>query len=344
MLNKKMKNEGIPFVSIIVLNYNHRNYLEKCLSIIEKLNYPKEMYEVILADNCSNDDSVKFIKENFPWVRIIRFEKNYGFCKGNNLAVKFAKGKLVAFLNPDVEVDKGWLLKLVVAINSEPDIACVGGKVFFLDKRAIIQNAGHKMSLIGIPYGIGFGEKDKGQFNKTRYTLSASGCAMLIRKDIFKKVGGFDEDYFMYVEEGDLGLRLWLYGYKVKYVPDALAWHELGAWSKRKITPLCIFYYQKNMIATIIKNFEAFNLLKGLILFLGYDIIKLLSFLKQRKVELVKALISGFYYALKELRKNLLKRRVIKKNRKLKDRDLCKFGLLASVEESLKEFLRLNRS
>jgi GT2 family glycosyltransferase len=105
----------VPFVSVIVLNYNGRNFLRKCLSSLKLTNYPKSKYEVLLVDNGSTDDSTEFVVRNFPWVRVIFLHQNFGFGGGNNRGVKFAKGEYVAFLNNDTEVTENWLSELVQA-------------------------------------------------------------------------------------------------------------------------------------------------------------------------------------------------------------------------------------
>ena len=333
-----MPKDYLPFVSIIVLNYNSKHWLKNCLESLAKLNYPRDRYEVIVADNASTDGSIEFLRECFPWVKVVRFNRNLGFSEGNNRAVRYAKGKYIAFLNPDTEVDKDWLIELIKVMEEHPELASCGGKVLFLKKKDVIQNAGHKITLIGIPYPVGYCEKDKGQYDRARYTLAASGCAMLVRRDAFEKVGGFDSDYFLYVEEGDLGLRFWLYGYKVMYVPKAIAYHELGAWARGKVSPIHVFFYQKNIIATIIKNFEWINILKGLCLLVFYDIVKIIYFIKNKELRLVWALLRGIKHAIKELPRTLSKRREIQKKRKISDNELYNLGLIMTISESLNVF------
>ena len=336
-----MTKHRFPFVSIIVLNYNSKKWLRNCLESLVKLKYPRNRYEVIIADNASTDGSIESAKENFRWVKVVQFNKNFGFAEGNNRAVRYAKGEYVAFLNPDTEVDGNWLAELVKGMEKHPELASCGGKVLYLKERDIIQNAGHKMTLIGIPYPIGYCERDKGQYERARYTLATSGCAMLVRKDIFEKIGGFDKDYFLYVEEGDLGLRLWIHGYKVMYMPKAKAYHELGAWAKGKITPEHVFFYQKNIIATIIKNFELMNSLKGVCLLLIYDLVKLMYFVWNKELSCVREILRGLKCAVEEIPKNLLKRREIQKNRRISDKELLVLGLIMPINESLNEFVKM---
>src|SRR5690606_2178324 len=114
-VSELMHLNGLPKVSIMILNYNGRNFLNRCLSSIEKLNYPADQFEVILVDNLSTDDSVEFMKLKYPGIKIVQLEKNYGFGGGNNRGLKYAKGEYLIFLNNDTQVTEKWLLALVEA-------------------------------------------------------------------------------------------------------------------------------------------------------------------------------------------------------------------------------------
>lgn len=332
-----------PFVSIIILNYNNEKYLENCLNSLSKIIFPPQKYEVIVVDNASSDNSVNFIMEKFPWVKIVQFFKNYGFAEGNNRAAKYAKGEYLAFLNPDTEVDKDWLIELVKVIEREKSIAACGGKVFFMDNRDTIQNAGHKMTIIGLGHPIGFGERNSHKFNDTRYTLAASGCSMLVRKDVFIEIGGFDPDYFMYVEEIDFSLRLWLYGFKVAYVPKSITYHKLRGSAYGKVMPLHSFLTQKNRLATLVKNFSIKYLLTGFIFSIVYDVYRTKEQIKGGRFDIVKSIFKGDYTFLCELPNLIRKRSVIQKKRVRSDNDLIKLGLFSDPHESYMEFLRLKR-
>jgi GT2 family glycosyltransferase len=166
---------------------------------------------------------------------------------------------------------------------------------------------------------------------------------MLSDRKVFEEIGGFDEDYFLYVEEGDLGLRFWLHGFKVMYIPTAVAYHELGAWSKGKLTPEHVFFYQKNMIVTIIKDFEFANSIKGLCILMFYDIVKSIHFLKNKELSYVYGVTSGLRYSVKELPKTLSKRRKIQKSRKPSDQKLRDLGLFMPITQSLSELVKVQK-
>jgi len=296
-----------------------------------------------MPDNASSDGSVEFVTREFPWVSILPNDKNYGFAEGNNRAAAVAKGEYIAFLNPDTKVAEDWLIELVRAMKADEAVACCGSKVLFLNDENIVQNAGHKMSLIGLGYAIGFRERDGPKFSTPRHTLHPSGCSMLVRKDVFLRIGGFDPDYFMYVEETDFGLRLWLYGYRVAYVPTSVAYHELAGSFESRLTPFHVFQGEKNRLATLVKNLELLTILKGVIISFFYSVAKLAEFLRHGRFGLIRAMLAGEIAFVSQLSGTIKKRRVVQASRKLSDRDLYRLGLLAPLKESFREFLRLRR-
>jgi GT2 family glycosyltransferase len=297
-----------------------------------------------MPDNNSVDGSLEFVQENFPWVNILPYDQNYGFAGGNNRAAKVAKGEYVAFLNPDTQVDENWLIELVNAMNCGDDtvIAC-GSKVMFFENNEIVQVAGSKMCPHGGGYVIGYGKKNNQDFNVLKYTMAPPGCAMLVKRDIFLQLGGFDPDYFMYIEESDFGYRLWLSGFKSLYVPTSVVYHKMWGDFKFKVSSMIIYNEEKNRLTTIVKNFEWTNVFKGLIISMCYAFYRGIYFLKNGKFELVKSLVKGQIDFLRELPKTLRKRKNIQRNRKLRDKDMYKLGLMASLAESYRELNRTKK-
>ncbi len=337
-------NSKKPFVSIIVLNYNSKRYLRDCFESLGKLNYPRNRYEVIMADNASSDDSVKYVAKEFPWVKVVRFDKNYGYAEGNNRAVRYAKGKYVVFLNPDTKVDKNWLVELVKVAEGDEKIAICGSKVLFMDYPERLQSAGLSVTPVGAGMDVGFGEIDEGQYNKLRYTLAVTGSSILVRRDIFEELGGFDPDFFAYQEDLDLGYRAWLRGYKVMYVPTSVVYHKFGGNWGGKSSPFRTYYCQINRLNVMIKNFELKYLIRGLVISFLYDMVRLVYFLVRRDLRNFKALMKANIDFVKLLPIMLKKRELIQKNRKISDDRLYKMGLIVSLLESVKEFIRLESS
>jgi len=335
---------NLPTISIIVLNYNCYSHLRSCLESLIYLNYPKNNYEVILADNNSTDGSIEFIKTYFPWVRVLNFDKNYGYAEGNNLAAKQVSSKYVAFVNPDTYLDKNWLIEVVIAaIKYENNsVVAIGGKIKFLENSAYVQVAGSKMCVHGNGMNIGYGDIDNPIYDEVRYTLSPAGCAMLVNRTIFLKLGGFDKDYFMYVEEFDFGYRLWLAGYKSLYVPSAVAHHKMGDNFRFKVKPFMLFHEEKNKLSTIVKNFETITIFKGVFIYICFFMVKVILYLYRREFHFIIPMINGVISFSYELPRVLKKRGLIQSSRKRSDKDMYENDLIAPVNECVREFIRIN--
>jgi GT2 family glycosyltransferase len=167
------------------------------------------------------------------------------------------------------------------------------------------------------------------------YVTSVMGCSMVIRRDVFFEVGGFDEDYFMYDEELDLGFRLWLRGYKVKIVPTSIVYHHLGG---GLLSAFQTYWHHRNRLATVIKNFESINVIKGLYIALLIDLAKSILFIKHRRPELIGKMVRGNIDGLKNLHLYLSKRRVIQQSRRYSDKELKELGIIVPVIKGIKIF------
>jgi len=335
-----------PFISVIVLNCNGKKFLKDCFESLEKLNYPKDRYEVIMGDNASTDDSVEYVKENFPWVRILQFDKNYGFCKANNLCVKEAKGEYLVFLNNDTTVDVDWLKNLVDGVLSEKNViscACKMLKPYLINGQNVIDYAGGRLFTSGGEY-IGIYDTDKKEYNIPKYTGFGCGAGVLVQKEFFLKMGGFDEIYFAGTEEAELGLRIWQYGYKVLYVPSAVMIHKRQGTFGSIFSPMIIFVNIKNPIYFILKNFEMKNVVFGLFYHLfissvGQFFIALLL----RRFYVYSNIIKAYIFIIKNteyLKHVFRERRKIQKERVLSDDDLYKMGILSPSTLKVKSALK----
>jgi GT2 family glycosyltransferase len=174
-------------ISIVILNFNGKKFLDECLSSVLKSNYPD--FEVIFVDNASTDGSVEFVQSNFRGysnLRIIRNNRNLGFAEGNNVGAKVAKGEYVVFLNVDTKVDPNWLKELVTAMESDESIGAAQSKLLQFDGRTI-DSAGDFINFYGFGWMRGHGEIDRGQFNKIDEIFSARGAAMIVRKKSFRR-------------------------------------------------------------------------------------------------------------------------------------------------------------
>jgi len=254
---------ALPSATVIVLNHNGLGHLEACFSSLRQLVYPAGRLELMLADNASTDGSVEWMHHKFPEVVIVQHPENYGFSKGNNLAAAKARGQVVAFLNNDMRVDQQWLVELVRPLVADKEVVSSGSKILTWDGKQI-DFAGGAMNFYGFGYQVGWGEKESRDAGSSplefKPTISVCGGAMLIRREEFLQVGGFDEDFFAYYEDLDLGWRLWVLGYKVVIAPRSLVYHfHHGYWGKVATEKKRVFY-ERNSLLTIIKNYDDANL------------------------------------------------------------------------------------
>ena len=244
-----------PTVSVIVLSFNSLRYMESCFTSLDHLDYPKDRLELVLADNASGDGSVEYVRERFPQVQIIQYDQNYGFCRGNNRAASQSQSEFVAFLNPDMRVDPHWLTGLVEKVGSEPDVVCASSKILDWDGSRI-DFGGTLLQFLGHGRADGYQDPDLDAYDQVHYILAPCGGAMLINRQLFLEVGGFDEDFTAYFEDLDLGWRLWILGHKVVLAPQSVCYHvHFGSFSKQREAKLQ-YLYERNALYTIIKNYE----------------------------------------------------------------------------------------
>lgn len=214
-----------------------------------------------MVDNGSQDDSIRYVKDNFPWVNVIQNNRNLGFAKGNNIGAKKASGEYIAFLNNDTRVDPNWLKELIATISEKEGVICVGGRILSWNGRKI-DFVGGSLNFYGMGFHPHYGELNSDCITETKEILFACGGSMLINKEVFLECGGFDEDYFAYFEDVDLGWRLWVLGYKVMFTPRAITYHRYQATSKKFPTYKRVVLYERNALYTIIKNYNDENLYK----------------------------------------------------------------------------------
>ncbi|MEK6947109.1 MAG: glycosyltransferase family 2 protein [Nanoarchaeota archaeon] len=246
----------LPLVSIIIVNFNGKDHIEKCLNSLNKILY--EPIEIIVIDNNSSDDSVEFIKHNFPHVLIISLDTNYGFAEPNNICSKTAKGEFLLFLNNDTIVTPNFLMELVLEIKQNNKIAIC--QSLLLKPNGIIDSSGDFIDKIGMVYN------SKQEINQTRRIFSPRAASMLIRKEIFSKLGGFDEKFVFSFEDVDLGWRSWILGYESIVVPKSIVYH-VGGITTKKFRSESTFHGIKNQLSMKITNFELPLVFKNLFLF-----------------------------------------------------------------------------
>ena len=251
-------------VSVVIVNLNGRALLEDCLAGLEQQDYPAEQVETILVDNGSADDSVAFVRRQYPHVRVIEAGCNLGFAGGNNLGARHAAGEALAFINNDARADPAWLSASVAALQGRPECACAASKMLNQDGSAY-DYVGTALNLYGRAFQIDENlPVAPGRHDEARAVLAPCGGAMLVRRDVFWQVGGFDEDYIAYYEDVDLGWRLWLHGYQVWFEPRAVVYHRKQQTGAGFPVEQRFALSELNALRTVIKNYEEQNLWRAL--------------------------------------------------------------------------------
>ena len=243
-------NDRCPDISIVVLNYNGRRWLEPCLSSLACQRGADA--EIVLVDNCSDDGSAAFVEERFPSVRVLRLDRNRGFAAGNNAGARAARGRFLAFLNNDTEADPCWAASLTAALDADPSAALAASRIVYLDNPAIADSAGDAYLRAGGAFKRGHGQP-AACFRTAGEVFGACGAAFMIRRSVFEELGGFDEDFFLVYEDVDLSYRAQLRGHRCLYVPDALVCHA-GSATMGKATRVPVFHGQRNLEWVYVKN------------------------------------------------------------------------------------------
>ena len=248
-------------ISVIVVNWNRRELLEACLRSLAAQTHRN--FDVVVVDNGSEDGSVDAIHEMaraFPApLRLIRNAENRGFCAANNQGIAASQGPLVALLNNDAEAEPGWLAALESVIETSQDVGMAASKILVWEDPRRIDKAGHLMYPDGQNRGRGSGQIDRGQFDQVEETLWPDGCAAMYRRAMLDEIGGFDEDFFAYADDAELGLRGRIAGWNCLYAPGAVVRHHRGATlgvnSARRLTLI-----ERNRVLLAVKLFP-WNLL-----------------------------------------------------------------------------------
>jgi GT2 family glycosyltransferase len=241
-----------PLVSVIVVNYNRAELLRECLRSLVGQSYFTQ--EILVVDNGSSDDSLEVVRTfSDKRIRLLPLDENLGFAGGCNVAIREARGEFVALINNDAVAHEKWIEELVKAIRvSEPSFGMWASKVLFFETD-IIDKAGHLMYPDGQNRGRGTGELDRGQYERLEEVLFPDGCAAVYRRRMLDEVGGFDESFFAYGDDADLGIRGQWMGWRCLYVPDAVVSHHhsstSGPFSMQKI-----YWIERNRLWLSVKN------------------------------------------------------------------------------------------
>ncbi len=241
-----------PLVSVIIPNYNGATYLETCLRSLSRQTF--RGFETIVVDNGSTDDSVAVTSRVMPAATVLRNPANLGFAAAVNAGVRSAAGVWVAILNNDTEVAPEWLAETVSARDRHPDAAFFASRILDFSRRDRVYSAGDCFLRAGIGYRRGQELADDDDYRRECEVFSACGCGAIYSKAALQSCGGFDEGFFAYLEDVDLGLRLRAAGHKGYFVPGAEVYHVGGATSGGEFSPLAVRLRTRNALLLILKD------------------------------------------------------------------------------------------
>jgi GT2 family glycosyltransferase len=301
--------------------------------------------EVVVVDNGSNDGSVEMVEREFPQVALIGNSRNLGFCAANNQGIFASHGQFIALLNNDAEADPRWVESLKDVFSGRPGVGMAASKILVHSDPGRIDKAGHLIFLDGQNRGRGTGQLDQGQFDLIEEVLWPDGCAAMYRREMLDQIGGFDEDYFAYADDAELGLRARIAGWGCLYAPKARVFHHrgttLGLQSTRRIQLI-----ERNRILLVLKHFPGRLLWLNGILYLARLTAGAVAAAKGKgeagkfpglkgKLHLAWGLITGALSAIPLAPRMLRKRWRFRKLRRLNGTELCR--LLWKYRISLKE-------
>lgn len=320
-LDQKMKAKAISIeadVTVIVVSWNNARWLEQCLRQLgEQTVRPKS---VVVVDNDSTDGSA-FIAASAPGVNLIHGGANLGFAAGNNLALRQCDTEFVALLNPDAFVEAGWLAALMAAARRHPDVAAFGSRQITWATPEMLDGIGDAYHISGLVWRTGWGEYLKPSHLIERRIFSPCAAAALYRRQVLEEVGGFDDDYFCYVEDVDLGFRMRLAGYEAIYVPSAIVHHVGSASTGGGHSDFCIYHGHRNLVWTYAKNMPAVLFWMFLPLHILMNIIAILRFSLSGQASVI---IGAKIAALRGLPNMWHKRQVVQRGRKISAWSLLK--------------------
>ncbi|ACJ17352.1 glycosyltransferase [Thermococcus onnurineus NA1] len=232
--------------SVIIVTYNHKKYMGDCLTSV----LANDPLEVIVVDNGSTDKTPEFIEENFPEVKVIRSPRNLGYGGGNNLGVRHAKGEYVVILNPDTKVGENWLEELVRPLSKSRRLITTP-KILLYDGSAI-NTVGNIVHFTGLTFTRGYLEPPE-KYNKPEYLSGISGACFAMRRDEYLELGGFDENFLAYNEDGEFSWRAHAKGFKILYVPTSVVYHDYTL----KVPPKKIYHLEKGRYIILRKYLTA---------------------------------------------------------------------------------------
>lgn len=285
--------------AVVILNWNGRQFLDIFLKTVVERSAGAEIW---VADNCSTDDSVDFLRRNFSDVHILQFERNLGYTGGYNRALAEIEADYYVLLNSDIEVADGWLKPMVDIMDGNPDVAAIQPKILSFAEKDRFEYAGASggfIDMLGYPFCRGrfIGQKteyDTGQYDDARDIFWATGAAMMVRGEIFHNIGGLDDNFFAHMEEIDLCWRMKRAGYRIMVEPKSVVYH-VGGGTLPQWSPTKTYLNFRNNISMLYKNLTRCRFVLTYCVRILTDMLRVLSYVLQLKFNFAFAVMKGHY-------------------------------------------------
>jgi len=311
-------------ISIIIPHYKPTRKIAKVLESIISLDYPTHLFEVIVVvDNAEEGISLE-VKNRYPFVQWIENTSRIGTARAKNIGAERAKYPWLVFLDDDVELSFSWLDEMAKMAMKYPKVASFQSKVFFDEEFGVLNSTGGVANIYGYSWDRGVFEKDTQQYDEEKKILFASSCAMMVKKDIFTKVGKFDEDFFYMGEDYDLGLRIHLSGGEVYFAPRAVCYHTRTSHEKEQVLH-SKYYLERNRILVLLKNYPVSYFAK---IFLGFVFLKLLKYVsylfrfRKHRAHYAGDILKGWFWIFCHLGSIMGKRKFVTSFRKIEIDDV----------------------
>jgi GT2 family glycosyltransferase len=315
------------FVSIVIANYNGENYLPTCLESLLRTNYPN--FEIIIVDDGSTDSSEQIVQQysqRNEKIRVIKNSKNIGAAASRNRAISEVKGEILVFLDNDTEVTASWLTELIKTLTKSEKIGACQALLLDFENRELIQNAGVKL-WAQTGWGLPSYQWQKNEGKLSEEEIIAISACLAVKKNVFEKSGGFDEQEAVVTEDLDLSWKICLVGYKILLSPSSIVYHHTKPVEERKNlrhnAQKIYFHLTKNSLLSIIKNYESQNAIRyaitSIVISLGRAV---LALIKRKESASLFGTLQGFGWVVANSSGILQKRKIIQKNREVTDNEL----------------------
>jgi len=331
------KSESAPSVSVIIVNFNGRELLKKCLLTLSKTDYPN--YEIVVVDNASTDGGLAEIKKSFgsdPHVKLVENRENVGHSEGCNIGAQITEGRYLVFLDSDIEFEaENWLQEMVKVMENDSTVGLAQAKIVLSEDKRHLDCVCVAIDALGT-WAANYGSKEEKLKENFEIMAASSGCS-IIRREVFNNAGGFDEAYFIYDDDTDLSLRTRMLGYRVLFVPSSVVIHRSGA--LRGVSGIGPYYSSKNRIRTALKNYELRNVWWKFSVLTFFTFMVSAGFFVLKQHDEAKATLKGVVSSITDLPQIWKKRLLFQSKRRVKDSELVRGGFIRNdVRYTLQDF------